>query len=84
MIADIGTRPCSSIKEVGPGSDWQEGYDWMKEEESQFPVKDITSIKLDCKEKQAVNDEMIMLKKKIASFEWPQQTTIEYVAYRAE
>ena len=37
---------------------------------------------IDCKERQAVDDEMIMFKKKIASFEWSQQTTNEYVAYR--
>ena len=82
MIADIGTRRCSSITEVGPGSIWQEGFDWMKEDESLFPTKDIECIKLDSKERQAVKEEMISLKKSAEQFEWPQKPTTEYVAYR--
>ena len=82
MIADIGTRRCTDINDVGPGSVWQEGFPWMKDDESLFPTKDIHCIKLDCKEKQAVNDEMIALKKKVDEFQWPQKPTTEYVAYR--
>ena len=82
MVADIGTRSCRSIDAVGPGSVWQEGLPWMKEDESSFPTKDINQIKLDCAEKQAVDSELIAFKKK-ANFEWPHQATrTEYVAYR--
>ena len=82
MIADIGTRGCSDIRDVGPGSIWQNGFGWMEEDESKFPTKDINQIKLDCQEKQAVNEEMIALRKKITSFEWPQTAHSTYVAYR--
>jgi hypothetical protein len=82
MIADIGTRRCTSIKDVGPGSVWQEGFEWMKEDESLFPTKDVDCVKLDSKENQAVKEEMIALKKSSEQFEWPQKPTTEYVAYR--
>ena len=55
MIADLGTRRCTDVNDVGPGSVWQEGFPWMQEDESLFPTKDINCIKLDSKEKQSVN-----------------------------
>ena len=37
MIADKGTRRCTSLSEVDSNSDWINGYAWMAEEEDQFP-----------------------------------------------
>ena len=43
---DLGTRRNVEISDVGPGSPWELGKDWMRESEDKFPIKSIESIKL--------------------------------------
>ena len=38
MIADIGTRRCSSIDVVKQDSPWIQGYQWMRGQECDFPM----------------------------------------------
>ena len=38
MIADIGTRRCTSLDAIKQGSIWIEGFQWMKEPERNFPM----------------------------------------------
>ena len=82
MPADIATRPCKSIQEVGPGSVWQEGHPWMKKQTSSFPTKSIEEIRLDAKQKQAVKDETIVIKESDDWLDWPNIQRTEFVAYR--
>ena len=44
MIADIGTRPGATIEDVTQDSLWVNGYDWMKMEKHQMPIKSIYEI----------------------------------------
>ena len=41
MIADLGTRPGATVKDVLPGSTWIEGFPWMSKDVSIFPVKHV-------------------------------------------
>jgi len=38
MIADIGTRRCSSTDTINQQSEWINGYNWMKLPSSDFPA----------------------------------------------
>ena len=44
MIADKGTRRCTSVDEVDSDSLWINGYPWMVDKEEEFPAKSITEI----------------------------------------
>ena len=44
MMADIGTRKGSKIEDVNQESLWINGFDWMKEESTKFPVKSANEI----------------------------------------
>ena len=57
MIADIGTRRCSSIEEIKPESLWFTGYPWMKGDEKDFPVKTIEEVTLTNSEIQQMKKE---------------------------
>ena len=41
MIADLGTRKGVTIDDVRPDSDWINGFEWMRGDVSDFPVKTI-------------------------------------------
>ena len=43
-IADIGTREGVQIKDVLDGSEWREGYEWMRQEEKDFPMMSVECI----------------------------------------
>jgi len=46
MIADIGTRRCTSVEEVDQSSVWTTGYPWMKQSSTSFPSKTMEEITL--------------------------------------
>ena len=48
MPADLGTRKGATLKDVDMDSSWQNGFDWMKLNESEFPVKTYNEIKSVC------------------------------------
>ena len=48
MPADLGTRKGATLKDVAIDSTWQNGFDWMKLKESEFPVKSYDEIKSLC------------------------------------
>ena len=60
MIADIGTRRGVTLKQVSQGSLWQNGFEWMKLDASEFPTKSVEDIKLDNEEVQAVKKESLL------------------------
>ena len=45
-LADLGTRKGMKVDDVGPGSKWVNGLDWMKFDPSEFPIKTISEINL--------------------------------------
>ena len=59
MIADLGTRKGAMIKDIGPGSVWCGGYEWMKKEHSEFPVKSIKEINFKESEIEICNTELL-------------------------
>jgi len=50
MIADIGTRRCTSLEIVKPGTTWTDGYNWMHQDETKFPTHDVTLSQQDSQE----------------------------------
>ena len=55
----IGTRRCTSIKDVNQDSPWINGYCWMKESEEHFPCKTVDEIKLNSSETEQLRKEMV-------------------------
>ena len=49
MPADLGTRRGAAIKDVGMGSVWQNGFTWMNNDTTSFPIKCYLDMKQDCK-----------------------------------
>ena len=57
MIVDIATRKGATIKDVADDSQWINGYDWMTEDVSKFPIKSREEIKLTTEDIKAVSKE---------------------------
>jgi hypothetical protein len=48
-VADLGTRP-ASVAEIGPGSTWQQGQEWMWLPRSQMPIRTAAEVTLTAEE----------------------------------
>ena len=59
MIADLGTRKGATIKDVGPDSDWINGFPWMSRPLSEFPMVSAAEIILSSEKKQEMLKECI-------------------------
>ncbi|XP_066922618.1 uncharacterized protein [Clytia hemisphaerica] len=46
MIADVGTRRCTTLEDVDQSSQWINGMPWMKQDASQFPASTAKQITL--------------------------------------
>jgi len=46
QLPDLGTRKGVSLEDVSKDSSWMNGFDWMKQESSAFPIKSKTNIML--------------------------------------
>ena len=57
MIADLGTRRCTSIDDVNQDSNWIKGFQWMQGELSSFPAHTAADISLSAQEKQHLKKE---------------------------
>ena len=57
MIADIGTRRCTSIDVVHPDGVWMKGYHWMSGAESSFPMLSAKEITLNNQQLQNMRKE---------------------------
>ena len=57
MPADIGTRKGATLDDVKQDSTWIQGFDWMKMDSSQFPMKSIKELKLSSEELTEVQKE---------------------------
>ena len=81
MIADIGTRPCRSLKEVDCDSVWCNGYEWMKQDKSQFPAFTIEEVQLTNKEKQDAAKETILFTENVKGFVEVAEKRYEFAQY---
>eukprot|EP00794_Sanderia_malayensis_P006911 gene6911-biopygen5645 len=70
MVADIGTRRCTSINDVNQSSVWTSGHPWMRQSRSSFPSKTIEEINL-------TNNQLIEVQKEIK----PQQEATYFVSH---
>ena len=52
MPADIGTRKGATVKDIGPDSQWINGFPWMRGPESEFPMKSADELLLCGKSKE--------------------------------
>ena len=59
MVADLGTRKGASIADISSSSTWRNGLDWMKEDKSRFPVKNVDEIRLKGRELETVKSESL-------------------------
>ena len=57
MIADIGTRRCTSTDVVHPDGIWMKGYDWMRGAISSFPMSSAKEITLNNQQMQSMKKE---------------------------
>ena len=58
MIADLGTRRCTSISAIDQDSAWINGFWWMLESESSFPGLTADEISLNAKETEEASKEV--------------------------
>ncbi len=58
MIADLGTRRCTSLDLVSQDSVWINGFEWMSQHESSFPSMTVDEIVLSNKEKEMASKEL--------------------------
>jgi len=57
--ADKGTRRESTLADVSEGSEWQNGFEWMKSKATDFPIKTYHEIKNECKVASDNSNELI-------------------------
>ena len=62
MIADIGTRRGASLEDVNQSSKWINGFQWMKLDVSQFPMKSVQDLHLSNSEIQEIEKEVPYIK----------------------
>jgi hypothetical protein len=60
-IADIGTRKGATLDCLGPDGVWTNGYEWMRGEEADFPVKTVEQVILDNEAKSEARKEKIIV-----------------------
>ena len=61
MIADLGTRRCTSLEAVNQDSTWINGYDWMVQDESLFPIMTVDEIALNNTENEVASKELYQI-----------------------
>ena len=60
-IADLGTRKGAKLECIGPDGEWTNGYEWMRGEEKDFPVKTIEQVTLDNEARSEARKEEIIV-----------------------
>ena len=60
-VADIGTRKGATLRCIGPDGEWTNGYEWMRGDESDFPIKTVEQVILDNEAKSEARKEKIVI-----------------------
>ena len=56
-IADLGTRE-TTVEEIGPTKAWQTGFDWMKLDKQDMPIKSVEEIRMSQEERRLAGKEV--------------------------
>ena len=75
LIADLGTRRGAKLSDVNRESKWINGYDWMHNDEVNFPVKSVADLKLSDTKVQSFGKKIyspFQREEDLTDFEWPQ------------
>ena len=75
LIADLGTRKGAKLSDVDANSAWINGYEWMRKDESTFPLLSISDLKLSASENESFKKETFSPYQSLndlTSFKWPQ------------
>ena len=60
MIADLGTRRVDDLRLVDQNSTWINGFDWMRKDNKEFPIKSLDQIRLSREELAAIQVENVL------------------------
>ena len=60
-VADLGTRKGARLECVGPDGEWTNGYEWMRGDEEDFPVKTMEQVILDNEARSEARKEEIIV-----------------------
>ena len=77
LIADLGTRKGAKIQDVDMNSDWINGYEWMRQERSSFPIKAVKDLVLSSSEKDSYQKELFAPYQQDPDLIWPQAHVCE-------
>ena len=75
LIADLGTRRGVKLSDVDANSDWINGYPWMKEDESLFPIKSVGDLTMSVGDSENYKKEVFAPYDNVedlTSVDWPQ------------
>ena len=84
LIADLGTRRGVKLHDVDADSDWINGYPWMREHESSFPVQPVSDLTLSSADNENYKREVFIPYNNaddLTSFEWPQSNKYESMSF---
>ena len=60
MIEDLGTRRVNDLRLVDQNSTWINGFDWMRKDDKEFPIKSLDQIRLSREELAAIQTENVL------------------------
>ena len=60
MIEDLGTRRVNDLRLVDQNSTWINGFNWMRKDDKEFPIKSLDQIRLSREERAAIQIENVL------------------------
>ena len=60
MVADLGTRRVDELRLADQNSTWINGFDWMRKDNKEFPIKSLDQIRLSKEELAAIQIENVL------------------------
>ena len=60
MIADLGTRRVDDLRLIDQNSTWINGFDWMRKDNKEFPIKSLDQIRLSREELAAIQIDNVL------------------------
>ena len=77
LIADLGTRRGAKLCGVGKDSVWYNGFDWMRKEQSEFPIVPMKNLVLSSSDKEPYQKELFVPYHHEHDPGWPQINTCQ-------
>ena len=60
-IADLGSRKGAKVADIGPDSEWMNGYEWMRKAPEDFPLMSVDQIVLSRREMADADKEKVIV-----------------------